>query len=305
VTYVLAFRDTNPGNLTVIAPSGATRSGLGVAEGTSPCVAARPSGPEGCIVAFHATGDLLWYWLDGGYCESLDGPLDPRTSPAVVWRPEADQSLIVSVKDKHLICNRFLGEEPFEVAPETSPALARLPGGDDISADEWCLAWAGPGNHLWIRRPEYVGSTGLPMMPGTSPSIAAWRESGGREASQVVYQSDHGLLASSSVDSGDWNLAMRSGTSPSIAAQPHGDWLIAFQNPFGQLWTVSPDGPTSLGVEIRSDSSPSVAALEGGGFQIAYCDPATGNVRTIGSSGPTETGIALSPGTSPSIAGFS
>jgi len=122
------------------------------------------------------------------------------------------------------------------------------------------------GGDLWTFGSASAGDTGLGMMAGSSPSIAAL-SNGGYE---IAYQGANGdLWTYGTARSGDTGVAMMDGTSPSITAIPGGYYQIAYQGSDGDLWEYGDGGSGNTGDGMAAGTSPSIISLTGGG-EIAF-----------------------------------
>lgn len=100
----------------------------------------------------------------------------------------------------------------------------------------------------------------------------------------------------------DWQLGVKSGTSPSVAKLPTGGFQAAFQANTGDLWSAGSAGTKSWNLGMAAGTSPSIAALAGGGYEIAV-QTNGGQLWTTSNTGATtNTQQGMAGATSPSIA---
>lgn len=213
----------------------------------------------------------------------------------------------------YLICDRltrsayYTGTIPPTSCPSTTPPTPPPP--PPPPAQTWPMNCGGTSHEiafqantaaLWTIGKSNLGSTGLGMMPGTSPSIACLANGG----YQVAFQANTGrLITIGTAGAKDWGFAMKAGTSPSITGLKSGGFQVAFQGSDGSLWTVGSAGNKNWKLGMMAGTSPSIAGLAGGGFQVAF-QANTGTLWTAGTSGINSWGLGMRAGTSPSVAGL-
>ena len=142
--------------------------------------------------------------------------------------------------------------------------------------------------------------TGQGMAVGTSPAIA--NISGGHEE---AFQANNGYLYIwGTAASGNTQLGMTAGTSPSIAALASGGYEVAFQAAGGHLWVYGSAGTFDTGLGMAVGTSPAIAASPSGGFVIAF-QAASGHLYTYDTTnGGADTQQGMAVGTSPAIVGL-
>jgi hypothetical protein len=104
---------------------------------------------------------------------------------------------------------------------------------------------------------------GVPVMPGTNPSIVGL-PSGGYE---VAYQDPNGHLGLTGTDGFRVKVFMAPGSSPSMASLPNDDFAIAYQSQNGTELTYSSDPAIITGGNgwpMQPTTSPSIAATPAG-----------------------------------------
>ena len=162
----------------------------------------------------------------------------------------------------------------------------------------------------------WTTNSGLGMMAGTSPAIAA-NSSGGYD---VAFQANTGALLVSQVNSSDqitWTtnsgLGMMAGTSAAIAANSSGGYDVAFQANTGALLVSQVNSSdqitwtTNSGLGMMAGTSPAIVANSSGGYDVAF-QANTGAllVSQVNSSDQitwtTNSGLGMMAGTSPAIA---
>jgi hypothetical protein len=156
--------------------------------------------------------------------------------------------------------------------------------------------------------PAASGTSGLAMMPGTSPSIAPMTDGG----YWVAYQDTAGNLnivwPGGHTGTG---LGMEAGTSPSIVALSDGTYEVAFQDNHENLWVYSSGGVgMNLNVKMAASSSPAIAAslLDDGSmdWEVAVANNDSYLETVQGYNGPrATTDQGIYPGSSPAITAFS
>jgi len=166
------------------------------------------------------------------------------------------------------------------------------------------VAFQGTNGNLWLATVGANGAPfaptdyGLPMRPGTSPSITFMHGVG----YEIAFQGANTDLWVVGADyRGDTGLGMMSGTNPSIASLTGGGWEAAFQANTTNLWTIGADSNGDTGLGMNSGTSPSVTGLAGGGWEAAF-QANTGDLWAIGSDNIGNLALGMnSAGTSPSI----
>ena len=212
-SYQIAFQ-ANTGHLWYDTPTNAGNrdTGLGMATGTSPSIAA--SGE----VAFQANNNHLWLY-DPSTGDSRDTGLGMKagTSPAIVPLTGGGYEIAFQANTGILwlndpstgtSINTGLG-----MGEGSSPAITATAGGS------YEVAFQASNGDLWYYTTSNSGNrdTGLGMDAGTSPSITA-TASGSPE---VAFQASNGDLwyyTTSNSGNRDTGLGMDAGTSPSIVS---------------------------------------------------------------------------------------
>jgi hypothetical protein len=175
------------------------------------------------------------------------------------------------------------------------------------SAPPSCIeeGFTGETNNLSLTSTPALGRERTPTMAsrqtdgtaGTANCSSAF----GTPSYELAFQANTGSLWSVGPSHyGPWNLAMASGTSPSVALMTNGHDEYAYQASTGLLWTVTTAGDTDWNLGMAPGTSPSITALTGGGYQVAF-QANTGDLWTVGTAGDTNWGLGMAPGTSPSI----
>ena len=295
------------GSLSTAGSAGSSNLNLGMMKGTSPSIAALPSG--GYEIAFQAnTGSLYSVGADGApSVGSWNLGMMKGTSPSIAALPSGGYEIAFQANTGSLYSvgadgAPSVGSWNAGMMKGTSPSIAALPSGG------YEIAYQGATGSLSTAGSAGSSNLNLGMMKGTSPSIAAL-PSGGYE---IAFQANTGSLYSVGADGapsvGSWNLGMMKGTSPSIGALPSGGYEIAFQANTGSLYSVGADGAPSVGswnAGLMKGTSPSIAALPSGGYEIAF-QANTGSLYSVGADGAPSVGslnLGMMKGTSPSIAG--
>ena len=254
-TYGVAF-EANTNLLYTYDPQTNTHEdvNLGMAAGTSPAIAASPSG--GYEVAFQAnTGHLFIYNPQTNTNTDTNLGMAAGTSPAIAASPSGGYEVAFQANTGHLfIYNpQTDGHTDADLGMEagTSPSIT----GDGTGYDVALQANTG---HLLSYNPatnSHVDS-GLGMEAGSSPSVAPGNE--------IAFQASTGHLFIYQVSGNshvDTDLGMEAGTSPSIAGSASGGYEVEFQANTDHLYTYIPSTNASTNVNLGLDtgSSPSIA----------------------------------------------
>jgi len=120
-------------------------------------------------------------------------------------------------------------------------------------------------------------------------------------SSVVAFQANTGeLWRAQAVNTGTTSLAMKAGTSPSIALTSGGH-LIAYQSPAGNLWIVGNIQIGDTGYAMMAGTSPAIVQLAEGGYQAAF-QSSNGRLWLVGKHVNGDTLLEMAPNTSPAIA---
>ncbi|WP_433375958.1 hypothetical protein ACQPZX_06930 [Actinoplanes sp. CA-142083] len=192
------------------------------------------------------------------------------------------------------------------LAPGTRPASAAV--GDYV-----VTAFAGDsgGSLWWVSDAEPFGHfTGITMLPGTSPAIAATNSGAGFEI--VFTRASDGLLWQYNTLTGPHRvgngLGVATGTSPAVASANAGAVEIAFQAPnTGELWYVDEHGtPFNTQLLVAPGTSPAIAPkTDGSNYEIVFKNKADGLLWRLDPGFDLRyaaNGLGVAPNTSPSIA---
>lgn len=195
------------------------------------------------------------------------------------------------------------GDWNLQVMPGSSPATTFDQGNnlsDRPSGIEVAYAQAGTGDLITFG-PDGLTNTGIPVQPGTSPSISGFEDGG-----YVVAFQEAGGEVVTLIDDGfetDWGVAA-SGTNPSVTAFEFGTYEVAFQTTFGNLETTGTfDNHGAWALGMMAGTSPAVTTnANGNGYEVAF-EANTGNLWTVafGASGGTNMNLGMMRGTSPAI----
>jgi subtilisin family serine protease len=121
---------------------------------------------------------------------------------------------------------------------------------------------------------------------------------------QVAFQANtSNLWTVGTGGTGDLQLGMMAGTSPSISRLTGGGYEIAFQANTGNLWVTGTAGTADLHLGMMAGTSPSITALSGGGYEVAF-QANTGNLWVTGTAGTADLHLGMRAGTSPGITGL-
>ncbi|MCM2416624.1 hypothetical protein [Streptomyces sp. RKAG293] len=136
------------------------------------------------------------------------------------------------------------------------------------------------------------------MAPGTTPAVSG---------AQWAIQDSNGMLDLATPEQAIFKSTGRRvqpGTSPAIASDDSGHWMLAFQAPDSRLWTLDSDG-TAIETDsaMNTGMSPAIVHLGFGGYEIAFVG-SDGKLysQDAGIPGGTSHPIGHIPASSPSIA---
>ncbi|WP_181110152.1 MULTISPECIES: CHAP domain-containing protein [unclassified Rathayibacter] len=282
----------NTGNLyTNSLTTGAADLGQGMRAGTSPSIVALSSG--GYEMSFQANTGDLYAFGDGGSYNTRLGMMS-GTSPAIAASPGGGFKIAFQANTGNLYqFGSPGGAANFNLGMKsgTSPAIAAL------STGGYQIAFQANTGNLWVTGDAGTRDTGLGMMPGTSPAIAA--TNGGYK---VAFQANTGNLYqyASTGSVTNLNLGMKNGTSPAITALSDGGYEIAFQANTGNLWATGDAGTVDTQLGMMTGTSPSISR-SGAGWVAAF-QANTGNLyRRDSGAGPVDSGLGMMRGTSPAI----
>lgn len=153
---------------------------------------------------------------------------------------------------------------------------------------------------LWKYGTTGNANLGLPVAPGTSPSVTRLTTG----AYLTAYQCESGYLciATSSGSSTTVGIGMKAGTSPSIAPLPNGNYVVAVQTNIGHLETYSPGaGASDIGIGMAGKTSPAISNLSSSNYVIAV-QTNLGHLETFSpGAGAVDVGIGMAGETSPSV----
>jgi hypothetical protein len=290
---------TSTGALGALTPAGVTVTAAGqLASGSSPAISANSGG--GYTEAFRATDGDLWRAgsslpltstrifefastspgsvLPGGFAfvgnsnalefaDPAGTVSDPDlaevgggTSPAALTASGLDEVVFADgINDLWTLNLATSSASDTTVAMQagTSPSIA----GTGAAAGQADIAYHGSNGDLWVL--PLGGSPkdlGLPMAPGTSPSIT---EVAG-DTDVIAYADPGGSLreVSPAGAGGPIGVSMAAGTSPGITGDSGGGTVVAVQSSAGHLVTYdSGTGAlTDTGLALMSGSSPDITA---------------------------------------------
>jgi phosphatidylserine/phosphatidylglycerophosphate/cardiolipin synthase-like enzyme len=235
------------GSLWVVGPegwSGDTHDRL--APGTSPSVAGTQRGAW--KAAFQADDHRLWVAGNPASLGDIGYGMAPDTSPSIAVPPTAqrDEWVVAYQNERHHLAvaeTKGGGIHDVhtyeysrdEMAPDTSPSVALVPG------HGWEAAFRSSSGHLMILNTFRIAfgkvDTGYAVAARTSPSITTTPNGGWR----VAFQSTSGRLSVVGSEGSPYEapVKMTAGSSPTITAMPGGSWEAAFaQEGTNHLWVV-------------------------------------------------------------------
>ncbi len=235
---------------------------LGMAPGTSPSVAALPSG--GYEAAFQANNYALWlYSSSSGTSAATKLGMEERTSPSIAASPGGGYDVAYQTSSGNDLgvysSVTGLGTNTEQgMLGGTSPSIAALPGGGYVVAFQ-------DNNYdlcIWSSSTGTSVCTVLGMEKGTNPSIAAVPNGGYEVAFQAGGGNDLWVYSSSTGTGTNTEQGMLGGTSPSVATQANGEYDVAFQDNGYDLaiYTPSNGGSTVTSLGMEKGTSPSIAA---------------------------------------------
>ena len=269
---------------------------LGMMVGTSPSIAAAPTG--GWFATFQANTSNLWVMGSQDSVGDLKLGMMAGTSPSIAVTPSGAWFAAFQANTSNLWVmgsQNSVGDMKLGMMVGTSPSITATPD------EGWFAAFQANTSNLWVMGSQNsVGDMKLGMMVGTSPSIAATPNGGWFAAFQA---NTTNLWVMGSQDSvGDMKLGMMKGTSPSIAVTPNGEWFVAFQANTGNLWVMgSKNSVGDMKLGMMAGTSPSIAATPNGGWVVAF-QANTGNLWIMGSENSVgDMKLGMMKGTSPSI----
>ena len=258
-----------------------TVRGLGTSvtmeDGTNAVVAGLAAAPGVGLfqVVWHGgNGDL---WTTGAGPTDTVAPMAPHTSPSLAELPNGTWVAAFQHSDGQLwqagnwpnpgsarITASPLGASPSTVmAAGTSPAIG-IPANNTIQPGLFHVAWHGANGDLWNTSPTRPADSGLPMMPGTSPSLAEL-PTGGLEEAFTGPNGDLWLWSLATERGMDTHVAMNPSTSPSITAEPvtattpAGSFEVAYQSANGTLGVYGSLETRNLGYQMTG--SPSITGV--------------------------------------------
>lgn len=213
--------------------------------------------------------------------------VQPGTNPSIGTEPLSGQYQVafaangtdgVWIDENNVSHNEELG-----MAANTSPSMSPYRG---------TFAFQANTTALW----ENHSNTGLGMMKGTSPAVAAngvvaVQANTGELWIYVPGQGGHGT-----------GLGMASGTSPSIVETGGGNWTVAFHaSGTNLLWTYNNLGQgVNTGLGVQPGSSPAITECEGSPI-VAFEAYESKELWTYRSGVGTNRHAGMLGGTSPSI----
>ena len=164
------------------------------------------------------------------------------------------------------------------------------------------VAFQASNKELWTYSTPGSGkATGLGMLSGTSPAIAA--SPGGGYA--AAFQANNNELWTYS-SAGTWKgtgFAVKAATSPSIAVMADGSYRVAFEATNNELWVYSSatGQKTATGLGMLAGTSPAITANSSTGFKVAF----QANNNELWTYTPTGGGkaaaVSMLAGTGPAI----
>ena len=250
--------------------------GLAMAPGTSPAILALP--PRGSLsggveVAYEGTnGDL---WLSGPAQTGDTGlAMAPDTSPAITGLQSGGFQVAFRASSGILWTTGTDGTYDANVfmAPGSSPTITAVNDGAVTTAENSYFVTVSIGddqvwNVNWVAS-NYVlsqaGADGETTAPGTSASNNDYSFDA---LILTMFQGFNGDLWTSYGDSTvDTGLAMKAGTSPSLATLQNGDPVVAYQGSNGDLWVATQNVDTQAwigadqGLGMMAGTSPAIVA---------------------------------------------
>jgi hypothetical protein len=187
--------------------------------------------------------------------------------------------------------NGDAGDSEEVMADGTSPSITVVTGGYEI-------AFQSDTNQLTLIGSDGNLSTGLGMMPGTSPSIHGLL-GGGYE---VAFQSSTGdLWVYGTLGTADLGYGMANNSSPALTVINSG-YEVAFEANTGVMWTTGIAGTVNFGAAgvMMPGTSPAITGLWSGGYETAFQN-SQGDLVTLGNHDWTTWNLGMDAGSSPAI----
>jgi hypothetical protein len=310
--FEIAFQ-TSVGHLGTLGPDGTateSKKAPDLAPGSSPGITASPGLRYGFQVGLRIQDGRL------ALCDAIGCAFDVNTvtagtNPSINLTPTGGGATVTYFVSAPFGLMRKVNRGSaiavgVQLAPNSSPAAAWNSSGTLNKV-------AVVGTDGFLRQSTNGSAFGFEAVnvfvaAGTSPAVAV----GPLDAMVAVNSAGGDLLLNRWSDrtANDTGLAIRAGSSPSIAVMSTGGFLTAYVAPDGTLNVVGPTGTNfPLGQKVAANSNPAIASDEqSGDWKIAYSDAETGLLSTFdytaanNSSHVFHSSAAVAAGTSPSIA---
>ncbi len=309
----IAYQDFN-GALETVTPDGVNHdSGLGMAGGTNPSIAAGPNGTYEAVM--QANTGVLWEYSNSGVGHPQKARVWFGTSPSIGFSGlhNSYQTYFQSGPGRLGHLSGFGGKDllrksTIAIDQQTSPssyqgAVALVTNGEATSFS------VGAGS-----APGFPVLPPTATAPGSSPSLSFFPESHSANDHEAVAWEDPedllrytiitGVGATAVAHETDTNLHMMPGTSPAIAVRSDGRYEVAFEGNDSKLWIVDSQGQAhDTQYEMDGDTSPSVTVVNALGFEVAFQANTHALWTVNGESflGQAVPGAEMHGGTSPSI----
>jgi hypothetical protein len=270
---------------------------LAMAAGTSPAIAATPSG--GWVAAFQASTTDLTIYTSAGVVDQTTLAMAADTSPAIAMLPSGSWVVAFQANTTDLYTYTSAGtatNTTLGMLARTSPAIAASASGS------WVVAFqANTTDLVTYTSAGTFDKTTLGMLSGTSPAITSLTDG----SWVVAFQANTADLYTytSAGTATNTTLGMLAGTSPAIAGTLVGGWAIAYQANTNNLSVYTSAGAlrSTTAQAMAPGTSPAITVLPYGEWVASY-QASTNNLYTYTSAGTlTNTSRGMLGGTSPAI----
>jgi hypothetical protein len=286
------------------ATNGFTGIKLGQSLTSSPAETGLPDGDA--EIAFQANTGVLWYTPPQSGAGVDTGDAVVSGSNPVIAGLTGNGFEIAFSNPNGTIGLLGAGSGGVQSSTGLGASGASSPSITASANNGWQMAWNGLNGDLWLFTSSDVGvdagtDTGLPMEPGSDPSIAALSTGGdiiafeNPERQLSLYDSATGAVTTET-------YVLQAGTSPAVAANAYGGWQAAFTGADGTLYLLnSSTGETATELPVYGGTSPTITALHAGDtYEAAYESPDS-YLALAGTAGNYVTTYGMKPGTYPTI----
>jgi hypothetical protein len=292
---LIAFEANDTSLWTSASDSGGYLGQL-LAPGTSPSIAVLSD--NGFEEAFqNANGALEVLGTD--YSFNSQAGMMAGTSPSIAAGPNGTFEVAFQANSGQLWTfspSTYGVNQSYGMKVGTSPAITAVSGGYQI-------AFQANTGALWAVGASGNVNTGLSMLAGTSPAIAA----NSANAYEAAFQTGGGQLWTYSASAGvsstvNTGYSMMAGTNPALVALPDKTFEIAFQANTGYLWNLGSYYTHQTTLAMMAGTSPGITADPSVGFEVAFQANTSALWIESPSTGGVNWGSGMHSGSSPSIA---